>query len=92
MFWTWYIMLSLFEMFTKLALIRLQSCGVFAHLLVFEVKGEVDNAKVVQARLRLVDSWYTFPDISELCLHKEIRSMAQDKQFDIKHALSKWQC
>ena len=64
----------------------------FAHLLVFEEKVGSDKGKVVQAILRPEESWYTFPDISELCFHKEIRSMAQDKQNCQKQALSKWQC
>ena len=46
-----------------------------------------DNAKVVQASTKPAESWYTFPDISELCLLQELWSMAQEIQFDKKCAL-----
>ena len=88
----WCDVLKLFERNTKLALIRLQSCGVFAHLLVFEVKGELTMPRLVQASSKFAHSWYQLPDIHGLCLHKEIRSMAQDKQNCQKHALCKWHC
>ena len=48
--------------------------------------------RVVLASLGPAKSWYTFPDISELCLLQELWSMAQGIQFDIKHALCKWHC
>ena len=70
----------MFEMFTKLALIRLRSCGVFAHLLVFEVKGELTMPRPVHDSLKPAHSWYQLPDISELCLREKIRFKAQGKQ------------
>ena len=82
-------MQNLFEMLPRIALIRLQSCGVFAHLLVFEVKGELTMPRLYKLVWRPADSWYIFPDISELCLQQKAWCMAQDKQFNIKHALSK---
>ena len=56
-FLAWYIMLKLFEMFTSLGFNRCLSCGPFAEFLVFEAKGELTKAKVVEARLRPAESW-----------------------------------
>ena len=41
-------------------------------------KLELTMQRLVQSSLGSAKSWYQMPDISELCLHKEIRSMAQD--------------
>ena len=71
---------NFFEMCTKFGFIRLKSCGVFAHLLVFEVKGELTMPKLVQASSGSAHSWYTFHDIYGVGLQQKLWSMAQDKQ------------
>ena len=56
-------MLKLFEMFTKLGFIRLQSYLTFASFLVFEAKGELTMPNDVLASSKPEHGWYTFPDI-----------------------------
>ena len=92
MFLACYNMLRLFEMISRLGFIRYKSCGPFASLLAFEVKGELTKPETVKASSRPEKSWYTFPDVYGSYLHKEIRSMAQDKQNCKKYALWKWYC
>ena len=50
-------MLNLFEMISRLVLIRWRSCGLFASLLAFEAKVEVTKAKAILARSRPEESW-----------------------------------
>ena len=92
MFLAWYIVMNLFQMVSSLGFNRCTSYGTFARFLVFEAKGELTKAKVVQASLRPAESWWAFPDVCGCCLYKEIRSMAQDKPNCKKCALWKWYC
>ena len=88
-FLAWYNMLRLFQMVTKLGFNRCTSYVHFCKLACFLRIVELTKPKPVQASSRPAHSWYQFPDIHGVYLLQEIGFNAQDKQNDIKHALSK---
>ena len=73
-------MLNLFEMFTRLGYIRLQSCLTFASFLVFEAKGELTMPNDELARSKPEHGWYTFPDVCGVGLLQNIGFTTQEKQ------------